>query len=81
MDPLDVGDVGSPRTGKIDFRTQDHTRHRVPAVAVAFEKTDCMIDIAIDDEALFRRDRQEEQHVATRQRGDERLFRIDRACD
>ena len=48
------------------------------AARVLGHDADRLVLIAIDDEALLRRNREERQHVAARQRRDERFLRIDR---
>ena len=52
-------------------------RHGEFAVGVFLDVADRAVFIAVDDETFVGGEREKRQHVAARQRGDERRFRVD----
>ncbi len=64
---------------QVDARMQRDAGHRHLAVGALLEHAFGLIDIAVDHQPRAPREVDEEQHVARRQRGDERFLRIDPA--
>src|SRR6185437_11104523 len=73
---LELGPPGEPVPGKVQLRMQSHARHGELARGVLAEDSNCLVDVAIDAEAAFRRHVQEGEHVAARESGYERLLGI-----
>src|SRR3989475_1348839 len=63
-----------------DRRAQRDARHRRPAFGVLAEHAHRVIDVAVDDELAGHGEMQEPQHVAGRQRRDERLLGVNAGC-
>ncbi len=60
-----------------NIRVQFDTRDGELAVGVLFKLPDCVVLVAVDDKTPVRRQREKRQHMAARQRRDERRLGID----
>src|SRR6476469_9620486 len=65
-------------TAPHDVRMQDDARHRHQSGGILLEEAFGVVDIVVNAMTVLRSERQEEQHVATRDRGNERFLRIHR---
>ena len=69
--------VGAFSSRPCDLRMQLHFRDRQFAFGVLLHVADRFVFVGIEDELLLTGDREKGEHVATGERRDERLFRID----